>query len=55
VQQEVHTESARENGCEGLSKDYVALASRLEIYRWLFWAAVFVIVVLVVAQCAQHR
>ena len=53
--QEDHVESTQENGGNALSKERVALSTRLEIYRWLFWAAVFVIVVLVVAQCVHHR
>jgi hypothetical protein len=31
------------------------ISGRLEMYRWLFWAALFVIMVLFVAQCAQLR
>ena len=53
--QEAQRESGREDGVGVLSKEHVALSSRLEIYRWLFWAAVFVILVLVVAQCAHQR
>jgi hypothetical protein len=48
-------ESAFEDKGNALSKEHMVLSSRLETYRWLFWAAAFVIMVLVVAQCAHHR
>ncbi len=35
-------------------KDEV-LRNRLEIYKWLFYAAVFFIVVLIVARCAHQK
>lgn len=54
MRQENHSESANETGGKALSKEKVDLRSRVEIYRWLFWAAVFLIVVLLVAQCAHH-
>jgi len=54
MRQENHSESANENGGKAASRENLKLRSRLDIYRWLLWAAVFLIVVLVVAQCAHH-
>lgn len=55
MQQEIHAEPANEQDSrEGLARQNARLGSRLELYRWLFWAAVFLLVVLLVAQRA-HR
>lgn len=55
MRQEDHPDSTSDGGLNSVSKENANLRSGLEIYRWLFWAALFVIIVLVVAQCAQHR
>jgi hypothetical protein len=38
------------HGPKPASRDPARLRQRLEIYRWLFWGAVFVIVVLIVSR-----
>ncbi len=53
MQEEPHIESAvRGAGLEDLAKRNASLSGRLELYRWLFWAAVFFILVLLVAHYA---
>jgi len=55
MQQEIEPEMANDKGDDrALSQENANLSSRLEVYRWFFWAAVFLIVVLLVAQCARH-
>lgn len=54
MRQEDYPDSTNDGGLKSVSGENADLRSRLEIYKWLFWAALFVIIVLVVAQCA-HR
>lgn len=54
MQQESHPDSTSDGGLKSVSMENADLRSGLEIYRWLFWAALFVIIVLVVALCAHH-
>jgi hypothetical protein len=53
MQNDNHPDSVGE-GARPSSKDNGVLRSRLEIYKWLFYAAVFLIVVLIVALCAHQ-
>ena len=53
--QEDHPDSISDGGLKLVSRENVGLRSGLEMYRWLFWAVLFAIIVLVVAQCAHHR
>ena len=53
MKQEDDPASANEGGGKAFSKENADLRRRLEVYRWLFWAAVFFIVVLIVARCAH--
>lgn len=55
MRQEGHPDSTSEGEFNSLSRENVGLRNRLEIYRCLLWAAVFLIVVLFVAQCAHYR
>jgi hypothetical protein len=41
------------HGPRPASGDSASLRQRLELYRWLFWSAVFVIVVLIVSRYAS--
>lgn len=56
MHQENHSEWVNENdNRKAVSQENANLNSRLEVYRWLLWAAIFLIAVLFVAQCAHYR
>ena len=53
MQNDDRPDSVRE-GPKPSSRDNGVLRTRLEIYKWLFYAALFLIVVLIVALC-EHQ